>query len=75
MLVGISDDLRSLNDLWKTAVINNGLLRLDINIVALQGTRLAEEASMHKKDYYTFDLHRRPKKVKREHGFAVKDSP
>ena len=39
MLSGISDDLRSINDLRKTAVINNELSRLNVDIVALQETR------------------------------------
>ena len=51
MLTGISDDLKSINDLRKTAVINNELRRLDVDIVALQETRLAEAASLRKKEY------------------------
>ena len=44
MLTGISDDLRHIDDLRKTAVINNELTRLDVDIVALQKTRLPETA-------------------------------
>ena len=75
MLTGISDDLKSINDLRKTAVINNELRRLDVDIVALQETRLAEAASLREKEY-TFFWHGKPKNVKREHGvgFAVKNS-
>ena len=75
MLSGISDDLRSINDLRKTAVINNELSRLNVDIVALQETRLAEAASLREKDY-TFYWHGKPKDEKREHGvgFAVKNS-
>ena len=51
MLSGISDDLRSINDLRKTAVINNELSRLNVDIVALQETRLAEAASLREKEY------------------------
>ena len=39
MLSGISDDLGSINDLR-----NNELTKLDVDIVALQETRLAEAA-------------------------------
>ena len=75
MLTGISDDLQSINDSRKTAVINNELHRLDVDIVALQETRLAEAASLREKDY-TFFWHGKPKDEKREHGvgFAVKNS-
>ena len=75
MLTGISDDLRSIDDLRKTAVINNELLRLNVDIVALQETRLAEAASLREKDY-TFFWQGKPKDEKREHGvgFAVKNS-
>ena len=75
MLTGISDDLRSIDDLRKTAIINNELLRLNVDIVALQETRLAEAASLREKDY-TFFWQGKPKDEKREHGvgFAVKNS-
>ena len=75
MLTGISDDLQSINDSRRTAVINNELHRLDVDIVALQETRLAEAASLREKDY-TFFWHGKPKDEKREHGvgFAVKNS-
>ncbi|XP_047486851.1 uncharacterized protein LOC125037704 [Penaeus chinensis] len=75
MLTGISINLGSINDLRKTAVINNELSRLDVDIVALQETRLAEAASLREKDY-TFYWHGKPKDERREHGvgFAVKNS-
>ena len=75
MLTGISDDLHSIDDPRKTAVINNELLRLNVDIVALQETRLAEAASLREKDY-TFFWQGKPKDEKREHGvgFAVKNS-
>ena len=58
-----------------TAVINNELSRHNVDIVALQETRLAEAASLREKDY-TFYWHGKPKDEKREHGvgFAVKNS-
>ena len=75
MLTGISDDLESITDLRKTAVINNELSRLNVDIAALQETRLAEAASLKEKDY-TFFWQGKAKDEKREHGvgFAVKNS-
>ena len=60
MLTGLSDNLVSINDLRKTAVINNELTRLDVDIVALQETRLTEAASQREKDF-TFCWHGKPK--------------
>ena len=75
MLTGISDDLESIQDLRKTAIINNELCRLNVDIAALQETRLAEAASLKEKDY-TFFWQGKAKDEKREHGvgFAVKNS-
>ncbi|XP_047471495.1 craniofacial development protein 2-like [Penaeus chinensis] len=61
---------------WKsTALLKLGSPRLDVDIVALQETRLAEAASLREKDY-TFYWHGKPKDERREHGvgFAVKNS-
>ena len=55
MLTGISDNLGSINDLRKTAVINNELTRLDVDIVALQDTVLAEAASLREKITFYWD--------------------
>ena len=75
MLTGISDNLGQINDLRKTAVINNELLRLDVDIVALQETRLAEAASLREKDF-TFFWHGKSMDERREYGvgFAVRNS-
>ena len=75
MLTGISDDLRSMDDLRKTAVINNELMRLGVDIVALQETRLPQTGSLREKDF-TFYWHGKPVDERREHGvgFAVKNS-
>ena len=54
MLTGLLNEFGSINDLRKTAVINNELARFDVDIVALQETRLAEAASLREKEY-TFD--------------------
>ena len=74
MLTGISDDLQSIDDLRKTAVINDELARLNINIAALQETRLAEAACLREKDY-TFYWQGKSKDEKREYGvgFAVRN--
>ena len=46
MTPGISEDLRTIKDSRKTAVINNELLRLQIDIAAIQETRLADTAAL-----------------------------
>ncbi|KAL1250637.1 hypothetical protein QQF64_018433 [Cirrhinus molitorella] len=51
MLTGLSGDIRDIDDLRKTAVINNELLRLDVDIAALQETRLADSGTLKEKDY------------------------
>ena len=74
MLTGLLDDLGSINDLRKTAVINNELARLYVKNVALQKTCFAEAASLREKKY-TFYWHGKAKNEK-EHGvgFSVKNS-
>lgn len=75
MLTGLSDDLSAIDDCRKTAVINDELFRLNVDIVALQETRLADSAKLREKDY-TFYWQGKPKDEKREYGvgFAVKNS-
>lgn len=41
MTTGLTSDIMDISDARKTAVINNELLRLSIDISALQETRLA----------------------------------
>ena len=67
--------LRNIDDLRKTAVINNELTRLDVDIAALQKTRLPETGSLRERDY-TFYWHGKPLDGRREHGvgFAIKNS-
>ena len=42
-MTGMDVNLQNITDARKTAVINNELKRLDIDIAGLQETRLAEE--------------------------------
>ena len=51
MLTGISENLHDVSDSRKTAVINNELLRLNVDVVTLQETRLADSGALKKKDY------------------------
>ena len=42
MIPGLSDNLQQVSDARKTAVINNELCRLQVDIIALQETRFTE---------------------------------
>ena len=48
---GISENLQDVSDSRKTAVINNELLRLNVDIATLQETRLADSGVLKEKDY------------------------
>ncbi|KAL8592312.1 hypothetical protein ACOMHN_036946 [Nucella lapillus] len=54
MSPGLSADLQYVNDARKTAIINDELLRLQLDIVALQETRLAGSGTLKEKDYTFF---------------------
>ena len=75
MQPGQTDDLQEVEDVRKTAVINQELQRLNLDIVALQETRLADSGTIREKDYTIFWKGKAPEE-KREHGvgFAVKNS-
>ena len=75
MTTGISSDLQTINDLRKTTAINNELLRLHIDIAALQETRLADYGSLTERDY-TFFWQGKKEEETREYGvgFAVKNT-
>lgn len=75
MLTGISDDLNEIEDTRKTAIINNELARLQIDIAALQETRLLESGTLKESDYTFYWKGKAPGEV-REHGvgFAVRNS-
>ncbi|MCP4267312.1 MAG: hypothetical protein GY777_17355, partial [Candidatus Brocadiaceae bacterium] len=68
-------DPENISDARKSAVINNELLRLKVDIAALQETRLAGQGSIREKDY-TFFWFGKSVEERREHGvgFAVKNT-
>ncbi|XP_076443949.1 uncharacterized protein LOC143282234 [Babylonia areolata] len=73
MTPGFSDDLQEVNDAGKTAVIDRELSRLQMDIVALQETRLPETGSVRERDFTLF-WQGKPSDEVREHGkgFAQK---
>ena len=75
MRPGLSNDLQQINDARKTDIIDSELDRLNIDIVTLQETRLAENGSL-KEQRYTLFWQGKSIEEKREHGvgFAVKNS-
>ena len=75
MLPGLSQNLQDISDARKTAVINNELKRLHVDIAALQETRLADSGTLKEKDY-TFFWQGKSSEEHRQHGvgFAVKNS-
>ncbi|XP_050703781.1 uncharacterized protein LOC126989216 [Eriocheir sinensis] len=75
MTPGFSDDLQDINDARKTAVIDTELSRLQMDIVALQETRLSGSGSVREKDFSFFWQGKPPEEI-REHGvgFAVKNT-
>ena len=74
MLPGLSDNLADIDDSRKTAVINNELLRLGVDIAALQETRLADCGTLKEQDY-TFYWIGKDAQAPREHGvgFAIRN--
>ena len=75
MLTGISENLQDVSDSRKTAVINNELMRLNVDIATLQETRLADSGALKEKDY-TFYWQGKGSGEHREYGvgFAVRNS-
>ena len=73
MRPGLTDDLQVIYDARKTAVIDRELRRLNIDIAALQETRLPETGSL-KEEHYTFFWQEKGTEEMREHGvgFAVR---
>ena len=74
MTPGFSDNLQEVNDARKTAVIDRELTRLQMDIVALQETRLPETVSVRERDFTLF-WQGKPSDEVREHGvgFAVRN--
>ncbi|XP_067910435.1 craniofacial development protein 2-like [Heterodontus francisci] len=75
MCPGLSEDLTQFNDSRKTAIINNKLSRLDVDIAALQETRLPASGSLREQGYTFFWQGRDPEEP-RQHGvgFAIRNS-
>ena len=75
MTPAFSQDLRDISDVRKTAVINDELSRLNVDIVTLQETRLADAGTLKERDYTFFWQGKRSGEPK-EHGvgFVVKNS-
>ena len=75
MQTGLDEDLRKIDDSRKTAIINNELNRLNIDICALQETRLPDTGNISESNY-TFFYIGKPKEEKRMHGvgFAVRNN-
>ena len=74
MTPGLSEDLQQVSDARKTAVINNELSRLKMDIVTLQETRLSSSGSIREKDF-TFFWQGKPPEETRQHGvgFAIRN--
>ena len=75
MCPGLSDDLLKIDDSRKTAIIDRELLRLNVDIAALQETRLLGAGSLKESNYTFFWQGQEP----HEHrlygvGFAVRNS-
>ena len=52
-MTGLSENLQDIKESRKTAVINDELRRLNVDIATLQETRLADFGTL-KEKYYTF---------------------
>ena len=68
-------DPKNTSDVRKTAIINNKLLCLKVDVAALQEKRLTGQSSVREKDY-TFFWYGRSVDERRNHGvgFAVKNT-
>lgn len=75
MMTGLAENLNNISDARKTAVINDELKRLNVDIATLQETRLADSGTLREKDY-TFYWQGKGSDEPREYGvgFAVKNT-
>ena len=75
MMTVLSASLQDIKDSRKTAIINDKLKRLNVDIATLQETRLADSGTLKEKDY-TFFWQGKRSNESREHGvgFAVRNS-
>lgn len=74
MTTGLNMDIRDIDGPRKTAVISSELARLNVDIAALQETRLADYGSLREKEY-TFFWQGKSEEDRREQGvgFAIKN--
>ena len=74
-MTGLSASLQDIQDSTKTAVINDELRKLNVDIATLQETWLADSGTLKEKDY-TFFWQVKHSDEPREHGvgFAVRNS-
>ena len=75
MTTGLSASLQDIKNSRKTAVINDEMKRLNVDIATLQKTRLADSGTLKEKDYIFF-WQGKSSNEPREHevGFAVRNS-
>ena len=75
MTTGLSASLPDIKDSRNSAVINDELKRLNVDIATFQETRLADSGTLKEKDY-TFFWQGKRSNEPREHGvgFAVRNS-
>ncbi|XP_076041899.1 uncharacterized protein LOC143025776 [Oratosquilla oratoria] len=75
MTPGLSEDFQGISDARKTAVISSELLRLQVDIAALQETRLPDSGTLKEKEF-TFFWHGKSAEDGSEHGvgFAVRNT-
>ena len=75
MIPGLSDNLQQVSDERKTAVINNEMCWLQVDIIALQEARLPESGIIRERDY-SFFWQGKAADETRVHGvgFAIKNN-
>ena len=75
MTTGLSESLKDIKDSRKTAVINDELKRLNVDITTLQETRHADSGILKEKDYTFFWQGKRSNEPREQGvGFAVRNS-
>ena len=74
MTPGLSDNLQQVSDVRKTAVINNELCRLQVDIITLQETRLTESGIIRETDYSFFWQGKTADETREHVGFAIKNN-
>ena len=67
MMTGLSTNLQTISDVQTTAIINNELLCLQIDITPLQETWLAESGCLRESDYTFFWQGKKKKEDVHEH--------